>query len=154
MNDLLERLERPAPRPPRRLSGPFRSGAAGMMLIFGALFGRISHFFNAVAQLWLGDWELYALRRAFSSFHAANAERGRPPLWELRFMRVGVPVAMGIGGALIGLSLLILLGGALAWLALKGYVLFLLFGAVVVGAVLGARRARLSRRLPPQSNQN
>lgn len=154
MPDLLDDLERRPTRAPQSRSGPIRSALAAILLLFGALFGRLSHVCNATGRLWLGDQALFAWRSALSSVRSAAPHDAQAPMWERRLLRAGPAVLAGIGGALLTLWTLLILGGLLAWLVMNGYGLLLLVGAVALGAILGARQARLSRQLPPQDGWN
>lgn len=154
MPDLLDDLERRPSRAPRSRSGPVRSGLAAILLLFGALFARISHFCSATGRIWLGDQALFAWRHALSAVRSTSPHDAQAPAWERKLLRVGPAVLAGIGGALLALWTLLIVGGLLAWLVIRGYGLLLLFGAVVLGAILGARQARVRRQLPPQDGWN
>ncbi|MBK9713760.1 MAG: hypothetical protein IPO81_21045 [Kouleothrix sp.] len=134
--------------------GPIYGAVAAILLIFGMLFARLSHFCDGIGRLWLGDRAIYAWRRALGSWRAPADPAGQTPRWQRRLLESGSPILLSIAGLMIAMGALIVVGGGLAWLVLHGYALPLMLGAVVLGGVLGARRARLGRHMPQQDRWN
>jgi hypothetical protein len=122
--------------------------------MFGALLGRLSNVFTGAGVLWVGDTGARELARAVEYMRSGQSPSARAPHWEQQLLRVGPSVVIGVGSALMGLVTLFVVGGALAWLAIHGYGLPLMLLAVVVGAVIGGRRARLVRKIPPPDRMN
>lgn len=129
-------------------------GIAAVLLAFGGLLTRLAMFANGLAHRLAGDATVRTLTGATRAFRSAQGQTDRLTGWEQTLLRVGPPVLLSIGGALALLWLLVLVGGALAWLALHGYGFALMLGAVLVGVLIGFWRARLSARMPEQDGLN
>lgn len=128
---------------PKRRSGPMVAFAA-LLLAFGVLLTRLGEGLTTAGQLWVGDTTLSRWRRAVAYFRFGKPRNPRTPDWERRLMHVGPTVILSIGAVMALLVTLLLLGGALVWLLLNGYGLWLLGGSVVVGFSVGLARAQLS----------
>jgi hypothetical protein len=128
---------------PRRRSGPVVAVAA-LLLAFGVLLTRLGEGLTTAGQLWAGDTTLSHWRRAVAYFRFGKPKNPRTPDWERRLMHVGPTVILSIGAVMALLVTLLLVGGALLWVILNGYGLWLMLGAVIFGGVVGLARARLS----------
>lgn len=136
-------VRRPAPPANHH---PAATVAAALMLALGAVFGRISAFCTNAAQRWTDPATVRTWTRAVEHFRGvapgAQLPRAR---WERLLLRFGSSLLMGIGGTLAIFWLLLFVGGTLAWLAAHGFGFALLFGAVLVGAIIGSHLALLGR---------
>jgi polyferredoxin len=81
-------------------------------------------------------------------------ERASASAWERHLLRIGPSVLLAVGGALLTLWTLLLVGGALAWLALHGYGFYLLLAAVSSGTLLGSSIALTRRRRTDRERLN
>lgn len=138
----LGNMKRLAPRH----HGPLATGAAVIMLVFGAIFGRIGLFCTNSAMRWTDAATVRTWVHAVEHFRGMTPGTRLPKArWERSLLRFGSSILLGIGATLIVMWLLLLLGGALAWLAYHGFGLVLLFGAVLIGTIIGTQLARLGR---------
>jgi len=120
--------------------------AAVIMMAFGAVFSRIGAFFTGAAQRWTDTATVRSWTRAVVQFRGMSPGARLPPTkWERTLLRVGSSVLLGIGGTLMVLWTLLGLGGAVVWLATHGFGFPLLFGAVVIGTIIGIKLAQLGR---------
>lgn len=133
---------------------PFRFGFATLLLMFGALLARISHACTALGMIWAGDGTARALAKAFAHAREAQSLSSRAPNWERQLLRIGPNIVLGMGGALVTLWALLGIGGALLWLVLHGFGFLLMLFAVLIGMLLGGRRAKVARQLPPHDRMN
>jgi hypothetical protein len=133
---------------------PIRFGFATLLLMFGALLARISHACTALGMIWAGDVMVRALAKAFVHTRETQPLSMHAPNWERQLLRIGPSIVLGAGGALVMLWALLGIGGALLWLVLHGFRLLLMLFAVLIGTVVGGRRARVARHLPPRDRAN
>jgi hypothetical protein len=134
------------------------SGAVSTMgalfIAIGSLFLGIGRVFTDLGFRWTSDASPQVLAAAVRAMQQGRRGAGHMAEWEARLVRVGAPVVTSVLSALALLWILLLLGGGLAWLALHGYGLLLLTGAIAAGVALGWCKAQYNRRLPPQNRSN
>jgi hypothetical protein len=94
---------------------------------------------NAIAYTGLGQCDCHTREAQPLSRHAPN--------WERQLLRIGPNIVFGVGGALMTLWVLLGVGGALLWLVLNSYGLLLMLFAVLIGMLVGGRRANVARHL-------
>lgn len=126
--------------------GPLVIAAAMFMLALGAVFNRIGAFFTGAAQRSTDASTVRSWTRAVTHFRGMTPGARLPQAkWERTLLRVGSSVLLGIGGTLMVLWMLLGLGGAVVWLATHGFGFPLLFGAVLIGTIIGTKLAQLGR---------
>ena len=135
-------------------AGIVRAALATLLLGMGALLAQVSHLLSNLGRRWLPDTTVRSLSVAIDEMRGARLGTAPARPWERGLLRVGQPIVVCVFGALALLWTLLLLGGALAWLALNGYGLLLLFGTITIGVLCGLRRARLEQQLPRQNRLN
>jgi hypothetical protein len=128
-----------------RKKNPIRTTAAVALLSLGGTLAWIGLRCQSLGERWAGASAHRAWQGAIEHFHDGEPRRALPA-WEHHLLRIGPPVLVAIGGALVALWTLLLLGGALFWLALHGFGSLLLLSAVALGVILGSRLA-LGRRV-------
>ncbi|GAB4196784.1 MAG: hypothetical protein OHK0022_14590 [Roseiflexaceae bacterium] len=138
----------------RRRPRPVRTGVAALLLAFGAMLTRLALVANGLAHRWAGDTTVRAWVRAIRAFRATQGKTRQLPEWEQALLRVGPPVLLAIGSALTLLWVLVLVGGGLAWLVVRGYGFPLMLATVLAGVLIGCWRASLAARLPDQDGLN
>lgn len=131
---------------PRKHYSPLATLGAVLLLAFGVVFGRIGAFCTGAAYRWTDTATVRTWTRAITYFRGISPGTPQPQArWERLIMRFGSSVLLGIGGTLMVMWLLLLLGGALVWLASHGFGFYMLLGAVCIGTVIGLRLALLGR---------
>ena len=128
---------------------------AMLLLLLGAMLSRVGAICAGIGQRWLGASATRAWARALDYFRgAASGEQQAARAWERRFIRVGSSIVLCVIGALVALWTFLLIGGALAWLAVHGYGFYLLLGTVTLGVALGVALARQEPRSAQQDHLN
>jgi hypothetical protein len=131
---------------PRRRPGPLRQAGGLLLLALGAVFGRISTIFLGGAQRLTDQATIREWNKAISYVLGATPGQRQPSSKQERlFIRYGTSVISSIISVLIVMWTLLLLGGALVWLALHGFGFFILLGAVLLGTLIGLHLAQLGR---------
>jgi hypothetical protein len=125
-----------------------------LFIAIGSLFLGIGRVFTDLGFRWQRDTSPQVLAAAVRAMQQGRRDAGHMAEWEARLVRIGAPVVTSVLSALALLWILLLLGGGLAWLAVHGYGLLLLTGAIAAGVALGWCKAQCNRRLPPQNRAN
>ena len=135
----------------RRLGrvGALRTIPALILLALGATLAWLARACLGLGLAWGGERAAQSWDAALAGFRDER-QRTSAPGWERHLLRIGPSLLLAVGGALITLWTLLLVGGALAWLALHGYGFYLLLATVSIGALLGSSialtRSRRSQR--------
>lgn len=146
-----------------RSSHPILAIAAAVLLVLGAVLNWIGGHCVALGRRWAGEHAMRSWGKAIKDFQTAppaagatRAQRGQPvkPSWEQHLQRIGPPILIATGGALVVLWTLLGLGGVVVWLASHGYGFFLLLGAVTIGVLTGNSWGALHQREPDQHRRN
>jgi hypothetical protein len=151
-----------AEEPQSRPAGPIKAAGAPILLMLGGMLSRAGAICTGVGRRWLGEQNTRAWGQALAYFRGVapatgsslTAARQLGPAWERGFIRIGSSIVLGVIGALVALWTFLLIGGALAWLAMHGYGFYLLLGTVTLGAGLGVALARREPHSPRQDNLN
>lgn len=124
-----------------------RLSIGALLLAVGTLFAHISFILRGLGRRCANDTTLDMVARAVKLFRS-GPQRSKYTPWELRLQATGMSLVISIFGALTILWILLLGGGALVWLVLHGWGPFVLLGTVVIGAIIGYKRAQLIRQMP------
>lgn len=126
----------------RRRVGPLRAVSAVIFLALGASLTWLGQRSLSLGRAWAGDRALGRWGEALASFQSSQ-QPPRASSWERHLLRVGPSVLIAIGGTLVVLWTLLLVGGAVVWLAARGYGFYLLLATVAIGTILGSWMALL-----------